>query len=80
MRKMGTIKLAECKHVTCKFISITQLKELTLSRHFRMMSSMVKVFIDAEIFYKPFVRQPNSTHEKTVEDLKREVGNEHSGK
>lgn len=45
-----------------------------------MMSSMVKVFIDANIFYKPFVRQPNSSHEKTVEDLKREVGNEHSGK
>lgn len=41
---------------------------------------MVKVFINANITYKPFVRQPNSPHERTVEDLKREVGNEHSGK
>lgn len=41
---------------------------------------MAKSFRKAGLIYSPFVKDPDSSHDVIVEDLKREVGNEHSSK
>lgn len=46
------------------------------------MSSLAKVFRESKstLNYSPFVKEPNASHDRIIEDLKREVGNDHGSK
>lgn len=73
---MGIFKLAAFRPAICKFSFTKTLKNLPNKVNFRMMSSMAKIFRAGNLTYAPF--EIDMKRGNIYEDLKREIGNEHS--
>lgn len=76
MSGMVTFKLAVFRHVICKLNFYLKFHNSHSDFYFRMMSSMAKEFRARNLTYSPFEMDFSSGD--VIDDLKREVGNEHS--
>lgn len=74
--------LVDLRHVICKTTNNKHKHEknyLKISFHFRMMNSMAKFFRETNLTYSSFAMDSTKKYNFT-EDLKREVGLDHSSK